>query len=151
MNPLARVLLLTAILATLASSALAQGGFRVDFENVASDTLSTHAQGLWRFRMQHKDVVVRWNCSHFTHALDPSLHADATIRAAVTSLQGPVLVTPNASMAKTDISHGTQVTGFDMHMQGTGKLDVLVDLEIDTQDAAAGEHYATVELTIIGL
>ena len=69
----------------------------------------------------------------------------------MTAVQGPIIVSPNASIVKTDVSHGSQSASFDMHMQGTGKLNVLVDVEIDTSRAAAGDHYATVELTITGL
>ncbi len=73
------------------------------------------------------------------------------MRAAVSGVQGPVLVSPNASIVKTDVSHGSRSASFDMQMLGTGKINVLVDLEIDAANAAAGDHYATVELTITGL
>jgi hypothetical protein len=73
------------------------------------------------------------------------------MRAAVASIQGPVQVSPNAGIAKTDVSHGIPTASFDMRMQGTGKINVLVDVEIDIANAAAGDHEATVELTITGL
>ena len=58
---------------------------------------------------------------------------------------------PIASEARTDVYHGKQTAGFDMQMQGTGKLKVLVEIGIDAENAAAGSHTTTVELTVMGL
>ncbi len=146
-----RVLLTAAILSTLASSVLAQGGFRIDVQPIDTGGSSTLAQSNWLFRIQQKGVVLHWTCSSFTHSQNQKLRTDASIRAVVTEVQGPVQIQPVASEARTDVYHGKQATSFDMQMQGTGKLNVLLEISIDSENAAAGSHTATVELTVTGL
>ena len=148
--PQLRILCSFALLTTLANFAFAQGGFRVDVQEVSGGP-TTSAASKWSFRLQQKSVFCRWNCTSFSLSKQPSLRSDAFVSAMVVAGQGAVSVDPGLAEGVTNVAANMHSTHVDMTMIGTGKLDVLLTLKIDEQTVAAGEHSTTVELTVTGL
>jgi hypothetical protein len=148
---LIRLLLLMAATTTLASFTFAQGGFRIDVEPLPGQSSSFRSASNWSFRLQQRDLLMVWSCSPFVHSQDPKILTDAAMTANVITKQGPVSVGPMTATSTTAVSAGKDLALFDMHVQGTGKVDVRIDVTIDGESAAAGEHVATVKLTVGGL
>lgn len=114
----------------------------------APSTGSFAAVSNWNIRQQHGNLVLRWTCTPFHHVDDPSITNDAIISAHVTAVKGSIAATPSSDRDQTDIASNDRQASIDVQLQGTGKVDLDMHVELSDIHAAAGTHCSTVALTI---
>ncbi len=143
------LILLAAYLTPSAPTLLAQSTFRVDVAAAPSSDASI-AASQWTVRLQQRNVLLQWRCIPFTYDADTKLKSDSSLSAQVVSIQGGAIVSPTSAFAKTSLLENKQQDAIQMAMRGTGKIDVLLNVGIDRENATAGKHSTTIELTVTG-
>ncbi len=92
--------------------------------------------------------MLHWSCEPFSHAISSTSRSDVTLSAAVTGGAGNMVVTPMSATDQTHYSSGDEAAEIAMTMEGTGAVEVTIQVAIDANSAVAGSHHTTVFLTV---
>ncbi len=93
-------------------------------------------------------ALLHWSCEPFSHSVSSTTRSDVTLSAAVTGGVGNMVVAPLTATDQTHYSSGDEAAEIAMTMEGTGAVEVTVQVAIDANSAVAGSHHTTVFLTV---
>lgn len=113
-----------------------------------AQTSGTSAFSVCQCSFNNDHALLHWTCEPFSHALSGTTRSDATLTAVVTGGAGNLVVTPLSATDQTHYSSGDDAAEVAMTMEGTGAVEVTIQVAIDAEAAVAGSHHTTVFLTV---
>ena len=122
-------------------------GYRIQFRDLELDQPLT-AVSQWSIRMQHGPMLLAWESTPFQHTDDPSILTDTSVSIVAHPTQGPIQITSLNGIDYTDVQRDDDTANVAIGLQGTGKVDIDMRVEMLAPEAPAGTYCSTVFLTI---